>query len=790
MNGDEEVSLGRRERIRVGRRSCFPPDQWVIAEEGFDPDRSRFTGSIFSLANEHMGVRGFFEEGYSGDSLPGTYVAGIYYPDRTKVGWWKIGYPEYFAKLVNVTNWLAVGVELDGERLDLAAGRYRDFRRTLDMRRAVLTRSYIWQAPDGRETSIVCMRFLSLADPELACVSVAVTPLGHTAVVVFTPALDGGVSNEDANYGEAFLDAVERGFDPEAAFLTVRTRKTAFDVCTAMAVRLEGTGEGIGRTPFEEDRCLGWRLAVPVMAGQSVTLEKYVAVCTSRDHPKETLARTAVAKARTAGERGFARLLVEHCEVMTAKWAGSNVEIEGDIRAQQGIRYNILQLLMTYQGRDPLLNIGPKGLTGEKYGGSTYWDTEGICFPYYLYTDARAARNLLLYRYRHLQAAEENAARLGLPGALYPMVTMDGCECHNEWEITFEEIHRNAAIAYAIYSYTEYTGDRSYLFTYGLEVLTAISRFWAGRVTYNPRKDCYMLLGVTGPNEYENNVNNNWYTNFMAAWTLEYTLNALRSLAREDPEAHGRLAHRLGLTARERGRWRVIQRKMYYPYDNELGIFVQNDGYLDKEQSTAAEIPPVNLPLYKHWSWDRILRSPFIKQADVVQGLYFLPDRFDLECQRRNFDYYEARTVHESSLSPSVHSAVASRLGYRDNAYRLFLQSARLDLEDLNGDTRDGLHLTSMGGTWAALVQGFAGVGVRDDRLSLAPFLPGGWRKYSFQIEFRGRRLEITVGENEVSVGQKSGEPLEILICGRPYRVSRDQPAVAVLTACTMEGPA
>ncbi|MGE5599008.1 MAG: family 65 glycosyl hydrolase domain-containing protein [Bacteroidota bacterium] len=771
------------------RSGFWTPDPWAIREEGFDPARSRFTESIFSLANEHMGVRGSFEEGYSGESLPGTYAAGIYYPDRTRVGWWKIGYPEYYAKLVNLTNWLAVGVELDGERLDLAAGRHRDFRRTLDMRQAILTRSYIWQVPDGGEVFLVFKRFLSLADPELACISVTVTPLDRAMVVAFTPALDGGVVNRDANYGEAFLDEVERGFDREAAFLTVRTRKTAFDVSTAMTVRLrpEGAdGKQAEKMPYAEGRRIGWRLALPVAAGRSVTLEKFIAVCTSRDHPKEVLARTAAAKARTAWERGFAGLLAEHGEVMAAKWAESDVEIEGDVRAQQGIRYNILQLLLTYRGRDPLLNIGPKGLTGEKYGGGAYWDTEGVCFPFYLYTDARTARNLLLYRHRHLAAAKENAARLGLPGALYPMVTMDGYECHNEWEITFEEIHRNAAIAYAIYSYTEYTGDRSYLLTHGLEVLVAISRFWAGRVTYNPRKGRYMLLGVTGPNEYENNVNNNWYTNRMAAWTLEYTVDVLARLEREDPEAHRRLVGELGLTADERERWGEIARLMYYPYDAELGIFVQNDGYLDKEQCTVAEIPPAELPLNKHWSWDRILRSPFIKQADVVQGLYFLPDRFDLECQRRNFEYYEARTVHESSLSPSVHSIVASRLGYREKAYQLFLRSARLDLDDCNGDTEDGLHLTSMGGTWAAVAQGFAGVSIEGGRLSFAPYLPEPWRSYSFRMRFRGRRLSITVRADQAIIAQDEGEPLDILVRGGEYRLSKDRPVTA---ACRCARP-
>lgn len=751
-------------------------DPWRIVEEGFAPERSRFAESLFSLANEHQGVRGFFEEGYGGDSLPGTYVAGIYYPDRTKVGWWKNGYPEYYAKLVNATNWLEIGVEIDGERVDLAAGRHRDFRRELDMRRAVLTRSFIWQGRNGGETSLVFTRFLSMDDPELACVSVAATPLNHTGTIVFTPCLDWNVTNEDANYGEVFWEEAGRRLDPDAAFLLTRTKKTGFDLCAAMAV---SATDGAEMVPFADERRLGWRLTVAAGPGRPATLEKFVAVRTSRDHRREVLPDSTLAKARAARERGREPLLAAHDAAMAALWAEHDVLIEGDDRAQQGIRFNILQLLMTYRGRDPRLNIGPKGFTGEKYGGCAYWDTEGVCFPFYLYTNERAALNLLHYRYRHLEAAKENAAKLGLPGALYPMVTMDGHECHNEWEIAFEEIHRNGAIAYAIHSYTEYTGDRSYLHRYGLEILVAICRFWAGRVSFNPRRNCYMLLGVTGPNEYENNVNNNWYTNLMAAWTLEYTLAALDLLARDDPEAYGRLAERLGLGPEERERWREIAERMYYPYDEELGIFVQNDGYLDKEDLTADRIPPGDLPLCQHWSWDRILRSPFIKQADVVQGLYFLPDRFDRECQRRNFDYYEARTVHESSLSPSVHSVVASRLGYWDRAYRLFLRSARLDLEDLNGDTRDGLHLTSMGGTWAAVVQGFAGLSVREDRLSLAPYLPDGWRRYAFRIRFRGRRLEIDVQANGVTIAQSDGEPMEILVHGRTYRLDKDCPVIA-----------
>ena len=279
------------------------------------------------------------------------------------------------------------------------------------------------------------------------------------------------------------------------------------------------------------------------------------------------------------------RLLKEQADAWGDKWKESDIVIEGDVAAQQAIRFNIFQLNQTYSGEDDRLNIGPKGFTGEKYGGGTYWDTEAYCLPFYLSTaDASISRNLLIYRYKHLEKAKENAKKLGFTkGALYPMVTMNGEECHNEWEITFEEIHRNGAIAYAIYNYVNYTGDFSYLGQYGLEVLVEISRFWEERVNYVPAKDQYMMLGVTGPNEYENNVNNNWYTNRIASWTMEYTLDVLEYLKENENARYAELTAKLGLQDVETTKWQDIISKMYYPVDEELGVFLQQDGFLNKE---------------------------------------------------------------------------------------------------------------------------------------------------------------------------------------------------------------
>lgn len=740
-------------------------DEWRIIEEGFDPETNRFSESIFSLGNEHMGLRGFFEEKYSGDSLQGIYIAGVYYPDKTRVGWWKNGYPESFAKVINSINWIGCDIEVDGIELDLAKSQITKYRRELNMKEGSLLRSFVL-IQSGKETRFVFERFLSMADNNLACIKVSVTPLNYSGVFSFTPYLNGEVYNEDSNYGDKFWKEVGRDINPDQAYLTMVTQKTGYIVTAAMrlGLHLNGSFPDVDYQIIAKDNYVGYHFNQTVSENETFTVIKYVAVCTSRDYNSEQLIPVALEKVQKAAAAGYDSLFLNHCREMESKWAERDVVIEGDVQAQQGIRYNIFQLTQTYTGKDPRLNIGPKGFTGEKYGGSTYWDTEAFCFPFYLYTNEEVARNLLVYRYYHLEAAKENARKLGLKGALFPMVTMNGQECHNEWEITFEEIHRNAAIAYAIYHYTHYTGNNDYLFDKGIDVLVEISRFWADRVTYHSRKDKYMILGVTGPNEYENNVNNNWYTNTMASWTLDYTLSSLEALNRQDCAKYLKIVERLDFKPEETRQWLDIIAKMYYPFVEDLRVFEQNDGFMDKELQCVAELSPKVLPINKHWSWDRILRSCFIKQADVIQGIYFLSERFDLETKKRNFDFYEPMTVHESSLSASIHSIIASQIGYYEKAYQLYLRTARLDLNNYNDDTDDGIHLTSMAGSWLAIVQGFAGVAVHQDQLTLNPYLPEQWNGFKFKMTFRGRRLEIGINKEEIRITQFTGEPLSLVI--------------------------
>ncbi|HEY8512884.1 MAG TPA: glycoside hydrolase family 65 protein [Cyclobacteriaceae bacterium] len=752
---------------------------WKIIEDRFDPEVNEVSESLFSIGNGRMGQRANFEEEYSGKSLQGSYVAGIYYPDKTRVGWWKNGYPEYFAKVLNAPNWIGIHVSIDNQKLDLAKCEVEHFYRELDMKTGLLSRRFTAKFPDGKKVSVDARRFCSMANPEVGAIRYAITPLNFSASCTLSLYVDADVVNRDANYGEKFWEEVYKEAEPGHALVTAETRKTFFHVTTGTRYKIVSGGkEPETRINIElREKFAGNIVQLEMQQGVEVVIYKYAAVLSSENHPKEDMVAACRKVLRKAVADGYDKLLAAHARNWEEKWDKCDVTITGDTAAQQGIRFNIFQLMQTYTGDDERLNIGPKGFTGEKYGGSTYWDTEAYCLPFFLGTaPQRVARNLLVYRYKHLQKAIENAEKLGFRdgAALYPMVTMNGEECHNEWEITFEEIHRNGAIAYAIHDYIRYTGDQQYMAEYGLEVLIAISRFWAQRVNWSEAKKKYVMLGVTGPNEYENNVNNNWYTNLLAVWTLNYTSENIAWLKEYDPERYKEIVKKTKFKEKaELALWKKVAAEMYFPEDKERGVFLQQDGFLDKELLTVNDLSPDDRPLNQKWSWDRILRSCFIKQADVLQGLYFFEEKFDKETLKRNFDFYEPMTVHESSLSPCVHVILASRLGYREKAYELYLRTARLDLDDYNNDTEDGCHITSMAGTWMSIVKGFGGMGVRDGELHFDPFIPDQWKSYSFRLEFRARVIKVSVSKRKTDITLESGRPLTIVLKGKPLKLER-----------------
>ena len=746
-------------------------DNWSIIEEGFDVERVKSSESLFSIGNGAMGQRANFEEHYSGETFQGSYIAGIYYPDKTKVGWWKNGYPEYFAKVLNAPNWIGIDIEINGENLDLhACTSVRDYRRELNMKEGWYNRSFEATLKNGTEISVNVRRFLSLDLDEVGVIKYEITPLNKDSKIIYKPYIDAGVTNEDANWEEKFWEPLDVKHSENKAFVTARTFKTHFIATTFMQNSILSNGKNLNITTenIESNKeKIQFIYAVAVAKGETSAIEKIGGYTVSLNH--ENTQHGAENAIITASAKGYDQLLQDQIASWSKIWEMSDITIDGDVKAQQGIRFNIFQLNQTYLGKDSRLNIGPKGFTGEKYGGSTYWDTEAYCIPFYMATkDQQVARNLLTYRYNQLDKAIENATKLGFSNgaALYPMVTMNGEECHNEWEITFEEIHRNGAIAFAIFNYYRFTGDYSYIPEKGLEVLIGIARFWHQRANFSTHKNKYMILGVTGPNEYENNVNNNFYTNYIAKWCLDYTFEQIQKVSIEYPSDHKRVTEKVKITDAELQSWKKVADNMYFPFSEELNVYLQQDGFLDKELVRVADLDRSQRPINQKWSWDRILRSPYIKQADVLQCFYFFEDHFTKEELNRNFEFYESFTVHESSLSPCVHSIQAAVLDKMEMAYTFYLRTSRLDLDDYNKEVEEGCHITSMAGTWMSIVEGFGGMRVKNDALHFSPKIPKEWNGYSFKINFRNQILKVSISHNDTQFSLEGAKELTVFVNG------------------------
>ena len=730
--------------------TIYKIDPWQIIDEGWNPDKVMGSESIFSIGNGAMGQRANFEEDFSGKTLQGSYIAGIYYPDKTKVGWWKKGYPEYFAKVINAPNWIGISILINKIPLDLnKVDKVEKFKRKLDMRSGLYERSISISTNDNLKVEINSKRFLSMKRKSIGVISYTIK-CNRDVKISLSPYIDFDVSNEDSNWGEKFWEIKEKVNTKDSSLVKCSVRKTDFNVTTYMKADLYDENIKLDN-PFKRkttSRKIILESEYLLKKNHRLKVEKFGGYITSSSNKWNKIDNATNEVFKILQNNSFESLYQEHKLEWRKIWENSDIKIKGDVKSQQAIRFNIYQLNQTYRGDDPNLNFGPKGFTGEKYGGSTYWDTEAYCIPFCLGTKPlEATLNLLNYRHRQLGKAIENAEKLGFKNgaALFPMVTMNGEECHNEWEITFEEIHRNNAIAYAIFNYTRYAGNSEYLMDKGLEVLIGICRFWAQRVSYSEEKNKYVILGVTGPNEYENNINNNWYTNYRTKWCLEGTIDSIKIFKKNTPKFFKGLCEKLKVKESEFDLWQNIAKNIYMNEDKELGIFVQQDGFFDKDLTEVDELNNSERPLNQNWSWDRILRSPYIKQADVLQGIYFFEDKFDIESIKNNYEFYQKFTVHESSLSPCVHSIIACKLGKTQSAYELFKRASRLDLDDYNKEVEEGLHITSMAGGWLAIIEGFAGMRVRNNSLHFTPRIPMGWEELIFSINFRQNIYKIKI---------------------------------------------
>ncbi len=756
-------------------------DPWHIIEKGFHPDRSRVSESVFSLGNECMGVRGYFEEGYSGETLQGSYFNGVFedrpihHANRFK------GMSNRLHFMVNACNWLHTRICLDGETLDLNSSSFSDFERVLDLRVGVLTRRFIWTTrKSGWQLQLTFQRFTSMAQPHLGVQRVVFRPLNFSGSVNVRMGVDFGALHTGVAFGtqsdvppECFWEERTKGETELGAAILGETRTSQQRIFSGFGIKTDCSAEF---KLAEAAGLMAQDLSIPLAEGVPATVDKRVwnVADKTADTTVEDLWERGVHEMRRDRDLTFETALADHTAYWDNVWNTLDVTIEGDPANQQGVRFCIFQMHQTYHGVDPTLNVGAKGLTGEAYCGHTFWDTETYCLPFYLFSNPAAAKNLLLYRYNTLPQAKERARELDCEGARFPMCTIDGTEACGVWQHGDLEIHVPAAVAYGVWHYANVTGDTEFLFKEGIEMLVELSRYYASRGQWSPTTGEFGFWGVMGADEFHMMVHNNAYTNVMAKKCFEWTCATLDRMKREKPAAIAELKERVGLNPSEREDWGRKASRMRTQRDPETGLIEQHDGYFDLPHIDCGSIPPTEFPLYKHWAYYRIFRYDMIKQPDVLLLPFFFSTDYSLAEKRVNFDYYEPRCIHESSLSPGVHAILAAELGRHETAYQYAQHASRLDLDDYNRNSHEGLHTTSMAAAWMLVTYGFGGMRSDGERLSLAPAIPAAWDAFSFRVLYEGSVLEVKADKDTVNLRVVKGAPVEVDLFGEPVSVNSD----------------
>jgi len=766
----------------MGSITTLAAEPWCIRERAIDPARRFLHETLFALGNGYIGMRGTPEEGAHGaqDTLEGTYLNGfhdteaIHYPENA------YGLARINEFMLNVPNAKRIDLFVDGERFALDAGKVEAYERLLDFRTGVLSRSLEWTSSSGKRVRIVSRRLVCMERKHVAAVEYAVTPLNFSGAVRIVSAIDADVTNlqagDDPRVGSAIsgpsLQLVERRLEDASQLVLQRTRNSGFLLASATDSMLaDGTQALV--TALDG----GHAFDVDAGQGQTITLHKFIAYASSRDMPDAEVADFAGTEAARARSVGFAALASEQAAYLAQFWDEADVGIDGDDALQQGVRFNQFHLLQS-AGRDGKTNIAAKGVTGEGYEGHYFWDTEIYVFPFFLFSRPEIARALLQYRYNGLPKARERARQMAhAKGALYPWRTIAGEECSAYFPAGSAQYHINADVAYSIRLYLLATGDFDFIAQYGAEIVLDTARIWTGLGSYD-RQGRFCINEVTGPDEYTALVNNNYYTNAMARMHMTFAADVAARLRAERPDDYARVAAAIGLEPAELDAFRAASAAMCLPYDEELGVHEQDDSFLSKKPWDFAATPQENYPLLLHYHPLVIYRHQVCKQADVVLALLLLSDQFALDDKRRDFDFYERVTTHDSSLSSCIFSVIAAEVGYRDKAYAYFMETARLDLDNTHGNTEYGVHTAAMAGTWMGVAYGFAGMRLDDGGLRFAPTLPDQWRGYRFKLHVRGVLLEVAVDAGGADYRLLQGERLALTHRGTAFELNAAQKSI------------
>jgi alpha,alpha-trehalose phosphorylase len=764
----------------------YPPDEWRLVEARYSDDYVDRAETVFALGNGFVGVRGTFEEGRPA-LAPGTFVNGFHET-------WPIVHAEQSHALartgqtiVNVPDVTVLKLYVDDEPLFLPTARVREYSRVLDMRAGTLTRDLVWATAAGKHVRVRSCRVVSLEHRHVVAMTYEVTLLDHPAPVAISSLV---VNRQETRPTDELPEhrpsdprlatvLPQRVLNARAKDLTAQRIMLGYQTTNSRMTLAVGVDhvidtacphEAVGSVDDDTGELL---ITADAQVCVPIRITKYATYQSSRTIPvPELVDRCRRTLDRTIRD-GFDELLVKQREQLDQFWDRADVRVGSDVnpvRLQQAIRWNLYQVAQA-SWRAEGAGIPAKGLTGQGYEGHYFWDSEIYLLPFLSYTQPRIARNVLRFRHSMLDRARERAREMSQKGALFPWRTINGEEASANFQAGTAQYHINADIAYAIMRYSDVRGGLGLLSEVGAEILVETARLWEDLGFYGA-DGRFHFHGVTGPDEYTTVVNDNAYTNLMARLNLSSAAATVRRLRDERPDAYTALVHDVALDPDEVESWERAAAAMYVPYDDKRGIHPQDSTFLEREVWDLAGTPREKFPLLLHFHPLVIYRHQVIKQADIVLAMFLLGNEFSEEQKRRNFDYYDALTTGDSSLSACVQSILAAEIGNERQAIEYFNYALLMDLANIAGNASNGVHIASAAGVWSSLVFGFGGVRDYEGRLSFSPNLPHVWDRLAFSLRFRDRQIRVHLTHDEERYLVDDGAPLEVTIRGEPHMLS------------------
>ncbi|WP_159330004.1 glycoside hydrolase family 65 protein [Streptomyces tendae] len=760
----------------------YTVEPWRVRETALNLDLLAQSESVFALSNGHVGWRGNLDEGEP-HGLPGSYLNGVYELHPLPYAEAGYGYPESGQTVINVTNGKLLRLLVDDEPFDLRYGRLGKHERTLDLRRGVLERSCEWTSPAGTTVRVRSTRLVSLTQRAIAAVEYEVEPVDTRTRIVIQSELVANESLPSADGDPRAAQALQSPLEPEEDLaigsrlrLVHRTRRSGLRVAVAADHVVDAPGE---ITTSSESNTDVSRLTITSVLdpGQRLRVQKTVAHGWSGARSRPAMSDQVEAALAAAAHGGWDGLVAEQRDYLDDFWARADVEVHGDEEIQQAVRFALFHVLQA-GARAEQRAIPAKGLTGSGYDGHAFWDTEMFVLPVLTYTAPKAVAEALRWRQATLPAARDRATQLGLRGAAFPWRTIDGSEGSAYWPAGTAAFHVAADIAHAAVRYTAATGDLDFERETALELLVETARLWRS-LGHHDHHGVFHIDGITGPDEYSAVVDDNTYTNLMARSNL---------LAAADVcERHPEEATRLGVDEEESAAWRDAAEAVHIPYNEEIGVHEQHAGFTRHQRWDFANTGADQYPLMLHFPYFDVYRKQVVKQSDLVLAMYTCGSWFDAHCDEdqmaANFAYYEPLTVRDSSLSACCQAVVAAQTGHLRLAYDYATEAALMDLADLEHNTRDGLHIASLAGTWMALVAGFGGTRRDGDSLRFTPRLPEKFSRLAFRLQFRGRCLQVEIGPDRASYSLLAGPPLTIHHHGAEVHVTGDEPVTLGVSA-------